>query len=512
MTTKDTADKIKALIARGESSTLEFKECQEGISGSVYETVCSFLNRRGGIIILGVADDGEILGVPKNAVVDRVKNIINSTNDRNLFAPTLYLEPEVIEVEGKMLIVLDVPAGNFAYSYKKLFYDRNGDADQVVQGERLLALFERKNPHLLEERIVEGLTMADIDDTSLTEFRNYLRSVNPQHTWLKMNDEDMLVAAKLARHDEDGIRLKYAALILFGTEDAMADNMPRYRFEALYHNCTWKKFVSNALDVSRYDDRVTLRCNLFNVYQKLMEFVQRYMPDKFYLPEGSVQRVDLRLQIMREVIGNLCVHTDYSSGFACFLDIYNDRAVTRNPTRITPNTTEGSLPIEQLTNYTKNPLLVGTFRQLQWVEDLGSGKVNILKYAPLYYPDFKIFIEDGVQFQFTITYAPESSDVPNSGQVSGTMSGTVRNYEKMTETQHANIARLSDTNPELVQILNLIKRDPTITQAEMAEEIGVAEKTIFRYLAKLKAKNIIRRVGPATFGGKWEIIKNPAAQ
>lgn len=309
-----------------------------------------------------------------------------------------------------------------------------------------------------------------------------------------MNEEDMLVSAKLARREEDTLKLKYAALILFGTEDALADNMPRYRFEALYHNCSWAKFASNALDVNRYDDRVTLRCNLFNVYQRLMEFVQRYMPDKFYLPEGSVQRVDLRLQIMREVIGNMCVHTDYSSGFACFLDIYNDQVVTRNPTRITPNTTEGTLPIEMLTNYTKNPLLVGTFRQLQWVEDLGSGKVNILKYAPLYFPDYKIHIEDGVQFQFGFAYAQEKSDKSDPGHNSGHMSEiNVRNSSEMSEI-------MSD-------IIAMVSENPTLSQAEIAKKLGVAEKTVYRNLGKLKDAGVIRRIDSATKGGKWEIIK-----
>ena len=35
---------IKAIIKQGENSQVEFKECQDRISHSVYETVCSFLN------------------------------------------------------------------------------------------------------------------------------------------------------------------------------------------------------------------------------------------------------------------------------------------------------------------------------------------------------------------------------------------------------------------------------------------------------------------------------------
>lgn len=56
-------EKIKQIISGGEDVTTEFKECTDKISNSVYETVCSFLNHKGGLIFIGVKDDGEIIGV-----------------------------------------------------------------------------------------------------------------------------------------------------------------------------------------------------------------------------------------------------------------------------------------------------------------------------------------------------------------------------------------------------------------------------------------------------------------
>ena len=54
--------------------------------------------------------------------------------------------------------------------------------------------------------------------------------------------------------------------------------------------------------------------------------------------------------------------------------------------------------------YTKNPLIVKVLSHLSWVEDLGSGKRNIKKYAPLYFPGYKVGIKSGQQFEFSITY------------------------------------------------------------------------------------------------------------
>lgn len=62
--------KIKAILDIGETIAVEFKRCGKGLESDVYETVCSFLNRFGGDIFLGVLDDGTVLGVPEKAAPD----------------------------------------------------------------------------------------------------------------------------------------------------------------------------------------------------------------------------------------------------------------------------------------------------------------------------------------------------------------------------------------------------------------------------------------------------------
>ena len=54
---------IKALIKQGEGVSVEFKKCRRTLTRNVYETVCAFLNRHGGNLLLGVSDSGEVTGV-----------------------------------------------------------------------------------------------------------------------------------------------------------------------------------------------------------------------------------------------------------------------------------------------------------------------------------------------------------------------------------------------------------------------------------------------------------------
>lgn len=49
---------IKSILEIGETIAVEFKRCGNNIENDVYESVCSFLNRFGGDLFMGVLDDG----------------------------------------------------------------------------------------------------------------------------------------------------------------------------------------------------------------------------------------------------------------------------------------------------------------------------------------------------------------------------------------------------------------------------------------------------------------------
>ena len=51
---------LEALMKQGEGISVEFKECRRSLNRDVYETVCAFLNRHGGSLLLGVNDSDEI--------------------------------------------------------------------------------------------------------------------------------------------------------------------------------------------------------------------------------------------------------------------------------------------------------------------------------------------------------------------------------------------------------------------------------------------------------------------
>ena len=63
-----TSKEIKQLIQDGEKIDVEFKESRTALNKDVYNSVCSFNNRNGGHILLGVNDKKQIVGVEEDKV------------------------------------------------------------------------------------------------------------------------------------------------------------------------------------------------------------------------------------------------------------------------------------------------------------------------------------------------------------------------------------------------------------------------------------------------------------
>ena len=123
MTAQVVLDKIK----NGESNTQEFKRCGGSIEKDVLESVCSFLNRFGGDIFLGVLDDGTINGVPEKAADTLIRNLTNLCNNANVFNPVCVVSCETVKIEDKTIIVVHVPPSSTVHSLKGKVYDRSGD-------------------------------------------------------------------------------------------------------------------------------------------------------------------------------------------------------------------------------------------------------------------------------------------------------------------------------------------------------------------------------------------------
>jgi ATP-dependent DNA helicase RecG len=102
-------ERLMEIIRRGEGPDVEFKACRQGLSRAVYESVCAFLNRHGGTILLGVADDGEVSGIAPDVAAQMKKDFVTAINNPQKITPPTYLAVDEVEVAGKTLLRVFVP-------------------------------------------------------------------------------------------------------------------------------------------------------------------------------------------------------------------------------------------------------------------------------------------------------------------------------------------------------------------------------------------------------------------
>jgi predicted HTH transcriptional regulator len=124
-----TKEALLDLISQGEGVTIEFKECKNEVASEVYPTVCSFSNRFGGHIFMGVDDNGEIIGVNPKTIKDMRKNFSNMLNNPQKISPSLFLSAEEYEIDGKLILYVYVPKSSQVHTCSKIVYDRIEDAD-----------------------------------------------------------------------------------------------------------------------------------------------------------------------------------------------------------------------------------------------------------------------------------------------------------------------------------------------------------------------------------------------
>jgi len=100
---------LHRIISRGENTHTEFKEATNKVPVTFYDTVVSFLNREGGVIVLGVNDTGKITGIDPNSVEKMKKDIVTSLNNKDVIHPPVNFPIYQLDYNGKIVLCVKVP-------------------------------------------------------------------------------------------------------------------------------------------------------------------------------------------------------------------------------------------------------------------------------------------------------------------------------------------------------------------------------------------------------------------
>ena len=376
---------ILALIAQGESITLEFKTCEKKLNKDVYDTVCAFLNRHGGIILLGVTDDGEVQGINSQYISQIRKDFVTTINNGQKIYPPAYATIQELEIGDKHILRIDVQESPDVHRRDNFFFDRNEDGDLNItkQNFQMANLFARKSKEHTEDEIFPHVQLSDLDAETLKECRQRAVNQRQNHPWSLMSDLELLKSAKLYQTNpstqEEGVTL--AGILLLGTEDTILSALSHHRTDLLVRR----------VNLDRYDDRDFVTVNLVQSFDRVMDFVQKHLSDPFYL-EGT-QRISIRDAIFREVASNILIHREYTNPFPAKLIIEQGAVRTENA-NISRGT--GKLDPHHFTPMPKNPNIAKFFREIGLADELGSGMRNLMKYGQAYGGEIPQLLEGDV--------------------------------------------------------------------------------------------------------------------
>jgi ATP-dependent DNA helicase RecG len=199
------------------------------------------------------------------------------------------------------------------------------------------------------------------------------------------------------------------------------------------------------------------------------------------------------VRAIREAIINSLCHRDFTNPKSNEIAIYRDRIEIFNPGQFpceySPEDfirgTEASLP--------RNPLIAETLFRSEDVEKWGSGLRRISQECRA----AGVRVAFGkTKSGFVVTFYRHNAAAagqPAQGKVPEKVTEKVP--EKVTVNQR--------------MIIESVKQNQYIVISELAVIVGISERKVKENIAKLKAKKILRRIGPDK-GGYWEIVKENA--
>ncbi|MCL2079514.1 MAG: putative DNA binding domain-containing protein [Oscillospiraceae bacterium] len=435
-------------MQNGESDRIEYKR---ELNEKLERSVVAFLNTsEGGLIYVGIDDDGNPLGISdidlvQRQIVDRIKN--------NISPSVLGLFDIAIEkVNGTSVIKIIVSSG-----MEKPYYIRNqgrsergcfiriGSSVQPMTTQMVDDLYARHRPVSLGNVPAprKGLTFEQLEIYYQAKKLKLNEQFKISLELLAPDGSDNFVSYMLA--DENGVSIKIAK---YAGKDKV-DLIENYE----YGYCCLIKATNQVLDRLDVENRTFTKITS-------KERIEKQMVDRTAL---------------REAVINAIVHNDYSRNAVPTVEIFTDRITI---------TSYGGLPeglsresFFECCSMPRNRELMRVFRDVGLVEQLGSGMGRILNAY-----DRSVFRFAGDFLIVTFPFA-EGFDVA------------------INDTDVVNVV-----NHVANKILDAFRNNPRATIKEVAKIIGVTSRTIDREVESLKVEGRLKRIGSAR-SGHWEVYE-----
>ena len=367
---------VLELIRNGEDSTLEFKR-DVVTNFDLAKELVAFLNHEGGIVLLGVEDDGTISGTTRGNLEEWVAEICRVKIDPPVIPTLSWLrdaEP------GKDVLAVGVPLGpDKAYARihnnHRAYFVRVGSTSREASKEELERMFQASGRLQYGLKPVPGSSLSDLDYRRLRDYFIRVLAGDAPEEKDTSEWETVLCSLDFLTRSAEQVVATIDGMLLFGKTPIRF--LPQSGIRALAFSGAEPEYATRAdqnlngpmVPLCSADDTI-LEAGLF---EQGLDFVRRNTEPTARLEGG--RRIDLPAypeNVIREAIVNALVHRDYSIlGSDITIAIYNDRLEIQSPGRL-PNTVtvEG---MKSGLRYARNQMLVNVMRDYRYVEFRGMG-------------------------------------------------------------------------------------------------------------------------------------------
>ena len=342
---------LKKLIKGGETETVEFKA---SFDKEALETSVAFANTKGGIILTGVSDKGEIKGIQigKETLKDWTNQISQSTE------PRIIPEIEIDQIDGKNVAVIRIKEFPIKpVSTKGRCFRRVKNSNRVMQPHEIAEMHFQSTGMSWDKLSVTNVSRDDID---IEKIKKYIESTKDAGRRKISSTEKPLQVLEKLELIKDG-KPTWAAILLF-------HNHPQHFLSQAVIHCG--KFKEGTVVI---DDRM-IGGTIIEQIEEAMDFIRKNINVEFVMTGKPAREEiwDYPLEALREAVINAVCHRDYTVPSNTEVRIYDDELIVWNP---------GGLPlgltVEDL--YKPHPSVLrnkgvgGIFYDMGLIEQWGSG-------------------------------------------------------------------------------------------------------------------------------------------
>ena len=415
----------------------EVVELKSEIIGDLCKEIIAFANTKGGTLYIGVADDGQVIGIEN---MDRAMlQISNMVRDSIKPDVTMFVHYEEHEIDGKQIIAVTVQKGTDRPYYlgsKGLkpsgVYVRNGTSSDPATDTAIRKMIKETDGDCFEE----------------------MRSLNQNLTF-------EAAAAQFAKRKVPFDITKMQTLGLV-SPDGIYSNVAMLLSDQC--SSTIKAATFAGTDKNNFQDRREFSGSLFQQMEEVYSYLDLRNQTKSTIK--GLYRTDTRNypeEALRETLMNSLVHRDYSFSASTLISVYDDRiefvSIGGLPDGITLDDIMLGLSV------CRNPKLAAIFYRLQLIEAYGTGMPKIMQ----------AYADCAVKPKVEVTSNAFKITLPNRNAVGN------------------RVCNVPESDDE--RILSLIETNGYIVRSNVDALLGVSQSTANRILKGMVARGLLYQEG-----------------